>query len=256
MRQESSALLRFDGVRMEFVRAGRPAVVALESIDLALARGEFLSVLGPSGCGKSTLLRLAAGLECPSFGEVTYDGAPVEGPSRRRGLVFQSYSVFPWLTVHGNVAFGLEGPGDAANRERIRKWLALTGLTDFSDAYPKALSGGMRQRLALARTMIVEPELLLLDEPFGALDERTREDMRQLLLGAVRETGCSVIFVTHDITESIMLADRVILLSKRPAEIKGTYCITESRPRSREFRRSEEFSRLHTALMDQFDRSY
>lgn len=247
-----TALLCFNTVRMEFSRVGGPSVVALDNIDLALARGEFLSVLGPSGCGKSTLLRLAAGLEFPTSGEVTFDGTSVEGPGRRRGFVFQSYSVFPWLTVRENVAFGLEADDDAANDARIMKWLEFTGLTDFADAYPKTLSGGMRQRLALARTMIVEPELLLLDEPFGALDERTREDMRQLLLGAVRETGCSVIFVTHDISEAIMLADRLILLSKRPARITGTYDVAESKPRSREFLRSEEFTRLHMTLLDRF----
>jgi NitT/TauT family transport system ATP-binding protein len=159
---------------MAFRGAGASTVVALENIDLALARGEFLSVLGPSGCGKSTLLRLAAGLELPTSGEVTYDGVPIEGPSRRRGFVFQSYSVFSWLTVRENIAFGLNHDKSSAKDGRITKWLQFTGLTDFADAYPKTLSGGMRQRLALARTMIVEPELLLLDEPFGALVERTR----------------------------------------------------------------------------------
>jgi NitT/TauT family transport system ATP-binding protein len=159
---------------MAFRGAGASTVVALENIDLALARGEFLSVLEPSGCGKSTLLRLAAGLELPTSGEVTYDGVPIEGPSRRRGFVFQSYSVFSWLTVRENIAFGLNHDKSSAKDGRITKWLQFTGLTDFADAYPKTLSGGMRQRLALARTMIVEPELLLLDEPFGALVERTR----------------------------------------------------------------------------------
>jgi NitT/TauT family transport system ATP-binding protein len=247
-----AALLCFNRVGMEFRGARASTVVALENIDLTLARGEFLSVLGPSGCGKSTLLRLAAGLEMPTSGEVIYDGAPVEGPSRRRGFVFQSYSVFPWLTARENVAFGLNNDDSGANDGRIAKWLEFTGLTDFADAYPKTLSGGMRQRLALARTMIVEPELLLLDEPFGALDERTREGMQQLLLGAVRETGCSVIFVTHDVGEAILLADRLVLLSRRPGRILSTYEVTAKKPRSREFLRSEEFARLHAALLDQF----
>src|SRR5262245_5077 len=163
---------------MKFTGARGSTVVALENIDLTLAACEFLSVLGPSGCGKSTLLRLAAGLEVPTSGEVTYDGVPIEGPSRQRGFVFQSYSVFPWLTVRENVAFGLDHAESRVNEGRITKWLQFTGLSDFADAYPKTLSGGMRQRLALARTMIVEPELLLLDEPFGALDERTREGMQ------------------------------------------------------------------------------
>ena len=220
--------------------------------DLALARGEFLSVLGPSGCGKSTLLRLAAGLVLPTSGEVTYDGVPIEGPSRRRGFVFQSYSVFPWLTVRENIAFGLDHDESSANGGRITKWLQFTGLIDFADAYPKTLSGGMRQRLALARTMIVEPELLLLDEPFGALDERTREGMQHLLLKAVRETGCSVIFVTHDVAEAILVADKLVMLSKRPGKVVSTHTVTAPKPRSREFLRSEEFAQLHATLLDQF----
>jgi ABC-type nitrate/sulfonate/bicarbonate transport system ATPase subunit len=237
---------------MAFSGARASTVVALEDIDLTLSEGEFLSVLGPSGCGKSTLLRIAAGLELPTSGEVTYDGVQIEGPSRRRGFVFQSYSVFPWLTVRENIAFGLDHDKSGANDGRIKKWMQFTGLTEFADAYPKTLSGGMRQRLALARTMIVEPELLLLDEPFGALDERTREGMQQLLLKAVRETGCSVIFVTHDIREAILLADRLVLMSKRPGRVLSTYIIAGKRPRSRDFLRSEEFGQLHTVLLDQF----
>ena len=250
-----SDLLRFAAICMEFARLGKSPVTALQNIDLTLAKGEFLSIIGPSGCGKSTLLRLAAGLEFPTSGEVTYEGALVEGPNRRRGFVFQSYSVFPWLTVRENVAFGLEDDGTDANDKRISKWLEFTGLSDFADAYPKTLSGGMRQRLALARTMIVEPELLLLDEPFGALDERTREGMGHLLLEAVRETACSVIFVTHDIGEAILLADRVVLLNRRPGRIVRDYTISEQKPRSREFALSEEFVRLHSALLDEFPES-
>jgi ABC-type nitrate/sulfonate/bicarbonate transport system ATPase subunit len=183
---------------MEFRRARAATVVMLEHSDLALARGEFLSVLGPSGCGKSTLLRLAAGLELPTSGEVTYDGVPIEGPSRRRGFVFQSCNVFPWLTVRNNVAFGLN------------------------------------------------------NDDGGALDERTREGMRQLLLGAVRETGCSVIFVTHDIGEAILLSDRLVLLSSRPGRLLSTYKVAAQKPRSRSFLRSEAFAHLHAALLDQF----
>jgi ABC-type nitrate/sulfonate/bicarbonate transport system ATPase subunit len=237
---------------MAFSRAGAPTVVALENVDIALTGGEFLSVVGPSGCGKSTLLRLAAGLELPTSGQVTYDGVPIKGPGRSRGFVFQSYSVFPWLTVRENIAFGLNPDKADANERRIAKWLGFTSLTEFADAYPKALSGGMRQRLALARTMIVEPELLLLDEPFGALDERTREIMQQLLLASARETGCSVIFVTHDIAEAIFLADRLVLLSARPGRVLNTYTVTAGKPRPREFLRSEEFCQLHTELLDQF----
>jgi len=247
-----ASALCFRHVGMTFPRAGGSTVAALENVDLTLAAGEFLSVLGPSGCGKSTLLRLAAGLELPSSGEVTYDGAAIEGPSRRRGFVFQSYSVFPWLTVSENVAFGLDDDETSANTEKITKWLDFTGLTDFAEAYPKTLSGGMRQRLALARTMIVEPELMLLDEPFGALDERTRESMRQLLLDATRETGCSVIFVTHDIDEAILLGNRVVLLSTRPGRIVGEYQVRAEKPRSRTFLQTNEFVSLRTQILDQF----
>jgi len=244
-------LLKFSKVGMVFGSGGISTVRALEDINFELAKGEFLSVLGPSGCGKSTILRLAAGLESPTSGNVTYNGAPIEGPSRDRGFVFQSYNVFPWLTIRENVAFGLKDESDV-NRERIASWLEFTGLSGFADAYPKTLSGGMRQRLALARTMIVEPELLLLDEPFGALDERTREGMQQLLLKAVQETGCSVIFVTHDIREAILLADQLVLLSKRPGSILSKHTIPAEKPRSREFLRSKEFTQLHETLLDQF----
>jgi NitT/TauT family transport system ATP-binding protein len=245
------ALLNFRRVGMEFGSGGTSTVRALENINFELAKGEFLSVLGPSGCGKSTILRLAAGLEFPTSGEVTYNGVPIQGPSRNRGFVFQSYNVFPWLTVRENVAFGLDNDRDE-NRELIANWLEFTGLSDFADAYPKTLSGGMRQRLALARTMIVKPELLLLDEPFGALDERTREGMQQLLLKAAQETGCSVIFVTHDIREAILLADQLVLLSKRPGSILSKHIIPAEKPRSREFLRSKEFTQLHEELLDQF----
>jgi NitT/TauT family transport system ATP-binding protein len=237
---------------MEFSTDGATTVQALQDISFSVGRGEFLSVLGPSGCGKSTILRLAAGLETPTRGEVAMEGKVIQGPDRRRGLVFQSYSVFPWLTVQQNVAFGLTNKDRSQPDDDVQKWLDFTELTDFADAYPKTLSGGMRQRLALARTMIVEPELLLLDEPFGALDERTREGMQRLLLQAVRETGCSVIFVTHDIQEAILLADKFILLSNRPAKILNMQTVTAEKPRSRQFLRSEEFIRYHEALLDQF----
>lgn len=237
---------------MEFSTDGASPIQALQGINFPVGRGEFLSVLGPSGCGKSTILRLAAGLEFPTKGEVTFEGMKTRGPDRKRGFVFQSYNVFPWLTVQQNIAFGLNNIDKSETKNNIKKWLDFTGLTDFANAYPKTLSGGMRQRLALARTMIVEPELLLLDEPFGALDERTREGMQGLLLQAVRETGCSVIFVTHDIQEAILLADRLILLSKRPGKILNMQTVSAVKPRSREFLRSEEFIRFHEALLNQF----
>lgn len=237
---------------MDFNTEGANPVHALQDINFSIGSGEFVSVLGPSGCGKSTILRLAAGLAYPTRGEVTIEGQVIKGPDRKQGLVFQSYSVFPWLSVQQNIAFGLTNIDSDEINDIVEKWLDFTGLTEFANAYPKTLSGGMRQRLALARTMIVEPELLLLDEPFGALDERTREGMQGLLLQAVRTTGCSVIFVTHDIQEAILLADKLILLSKRPGRIINQQSVTSAKPRSRKFLRSEEFIRFHETLLDQF----
>ncbi len=244
--------LRFADINMEFRADGEKPVHALQDISFDVGHSEFVSVLGPSGCGKSTILRLAAGLEFPTQGQVSVEGEAIRGPDRKRGLVFQSYSVFPWLTVQQNIAFGISHSDNGESDHRVEKWLDFTGLSAFAHAYPKTLSGGMRQRLAIARTMIVEPELLLLDEPFGALDERTREGMQNLLLQAVRDTGCAVIFVTHDIQEAILLADKVILLSKRPGRILNMHSVTAPKPRTREFLRNREFIRLHEALLDEF----
>ena len=246
------SLLQFKHASKEFRTDGVAVIQALRDISFSLEQSEFLSILGPSGCGKSTILRLAAGLEMPSQGEVKMEGKAIEAPDRKRGLVFQSYSVFPWLTVEQNIAFGLIEKDKVERKNKVNKWLDFTGLTDFANAYPKTLSGGMRQRLALGRTMIVEPKLLLLDEPFGALDERTREGMQRLLLKAVRETSCSVIFVTHDIKEAILLADKFILLSPRPGMILNMQSITAEKPRSRKFLRSEEFVKYHEMLLNQF----
>lgn len=197
-------------------------------------------------------MRLAAGLDKPTFGEVLYRGEQIKEPDRRRGLVFQSYSVFPWLTVRQNIEFGLDNSNSRPNREKVSEWLAFTGLTDFADAYPKALSGGMRQRVALARTMIVEPELLLLDEPFGALDERTRESMQALLLKAVANSGCSVLLVTHDIREALILADRILLMGAHPGRIIATFVPPSEKPRNRDHLSLPEFKSLYEEILDRF----
>jgi NitT/TauT family transport system ATP-binding protein len=249
---DTREILRFENASKTYVSEKFRPVKALENINFSLNRGEFVSVIGPSGCGKSTMLRLAAGLESSSEGLVYFEGEPVTGPDRRKGFVFQSYNSFPWLTVLRNIAFGLDGVGSQERKRKIDKWLSFTGLTEFADSYPKSLSGGMRQRLALARTMVIEPELLLMDEPFGALDERIRENMQNLLLEAVSSTGCSVLFVTHDIREAILLADRVVLLTPRPGKIQKVFESSIPKPRTRKHLKSVEFVSLYEEILDQF----
>jgi NitT/TauT family transport system ATP-binding protein len=191
-------------------------------------------------------------LEAPSHGTVHFNEQLVTKPDRRKGFVFQSYNSFPWLTVFKNIAFGLDGQRSQQKQQKIEKWLNFTGLTEFADSYPKSLSGGMRQRLALARTMVIEPELLLMDEPFGALDERIRENMQRLLLEAVASTGCSVLFVTHDIREAILLGDRVLLLTSRPGRIQRCFESSLPKPRTREHLKTTEFIKLYEEILDEF----
>ena len=246
----NDVLLQFDHAAKSFVGSGGHTVRALDDISFAIRRGEFVTVIGPSGCGKSTVLRLAAGLDVPTSGAVIYQNQPIAGPSMERGFVFQSYRAFPWLTVAENVAFGLpkehgNGPGE------VSRWMEIMGLTEFADAYPKVLSGGMRQRLALARSMIVKPKLLLMDEPFGALDEHTRESMQQLLLDIVSGSDCTVVFVTHDVREAILLGDRVIVLSARPAKILRDEPSLLPKPRKREHLRTAEFNTLYETILDE-----
>jgi len=185
-------------------------------------------------------------------GAVLYQGRRIAGPDLERGFVFQSYNAFPWLTVSENVGFGLRNKSDSLRYREISTWLGLMGLTEFADAYPKALSGGMRQRLALARSMIVKPKLLLLDEPFGALDEHTRENMQKLLLEVVSTSGCTVLFVTHDIREAILLGDRVILLSSRPGRVLREVMSPLPKPRRRDRLRTPEFTSLYETILDEF----
>jgi NitT/TauT family transport system ATP-binding protein len=249
---EGTIVLQFEYAGKFYLDAKFRKVEALRDITLSVARGEFISFIGPSGCGKSTLLRLAAGLEMATTGAVLDRGKAVSGPDPERGFVFQSYNAFPWLTVRKNISFGLDSESAQEQEKKVSKWLNSTGLVEFADSYPKALSGGMRQRLALARTMIVEPQLLLLDEPFGALDERIRETMQQLLLRVVRDSGCTVLFVTHDIREAILLSDRIFMLSARPGTILREFVPSLSKPRAREHLRTQEFNSLYEAIVDNF----
>jgi len=198
------------------------AVEALREVSFSVARNELCILLGPSGCGKSTLLNIVAGLEDPSGGGVSLEGKRIHGPARERGMVFQSYTSFPWLTVFENVEYGmkLNGVPKAERRERAEKFINLVHLTRFRDAYPKTLSGGMKQRVAIARTLANEPDILLMDEPFGALDAETRWHMQEMLLEIVETTHTTILLVTHDIQEAIFLADKIVFLSANPGRLK------------------------------------
>ena len=209
------------------------AVEALRDIGFSVHRREFVCVIGPSGCGKSTLARILAGLEQPSSGEVLLDGKPVDGPGPDRGMVFQGYSLFPWLTVKKNVMFGPEmnrrGKGEAERDALL--WLDLVGLGRFANAYPHELSGGMRQRVAIARALINQPRILLMDEPFGALDAQTRAKMQLHLLEVWKNVDVTVLFITHDLDEAIYLADRILVLKAHPGEVQELIEVPVPRPR-------------------------
>jgi NitT/TauT family transport system ATP-binding protein len=206
-------------------------VDVLRDVNLDVREGEFVCILGPSGCGKSTLLNIVAGFITPSAGDVSIDGVPVAGPDSRRIFVFQERGTFPWLTVEQNIGFGLFRLSDAEKRERIAHYVQLVGLQGFEKSYPRELSGGMKQRLEVARALAVNPDVLYLDEPFGALDSITRLQMRRELLRIWQAEKKTILFVTHDIEESVQLADRVVVMSQRPAHIRRDIVIDIPHPR-------------------------
>ncbi len=226
-------------IHMEFDRDGTKIAV-LEGIDLEVREGEFVCLLGPSGCGKSTLLSILAGFLSPTSGEVRIDGEGVRGPDPRRIFVFQERGVFPWLTVEGNIGFGLFKLPAAERARRIEHYIKMIGLQGFEKAYPPELSGGMKQRLEVARALAVNPDMLLLDEPFGALDSITRLIMRDELLRIWQAERKTIIFVTHDIDEAVQLADRVVILSARPGRIQQIVDIDVPHPRHISSRRYVE----------------
>jgi NitT/TauT family transport system ATP-binding protein len=234
------------------VRRG-PPTRALEPTTLAIPDNDFVTILGPSGCGKSTLLRLIAGLDRPTTGRISLDGVPVREPGADRGMVFQSYTLFPWLTVAENIAFGLREKGVARERREkaVRDWLERIGLTGFEHHYPKQLSGGMQQRTAIARALANDPAILLLDEPFGALDNQTRALMQELLLGIWERERKTVLFVTHDIEEAIFLGSRVLVMTARPGRIKAEVAIELPHPRHYTIKTSAEFSALKARLTEE-----
>ncbi|WFP60324.1 ABC transporter ATP-binding protein [Mesorhizobium sp. WSM4904] len=245
--------LLIEGVSRTFagVSGGQP-VQALQPVDLAVAANDFITILGPSGCGKSTLLRIVAGLEAPSTGRVLLDGKAVTRPGSDRGMVFQSYTLFPWLTVAENIGFGLR-ERNMPERERndiVASYVDLVGLKGFENHWPKQLSGGMQQRTAIARALANDPAILLLDEPFGALDNQTRGLMQELLLGIWERRKKTVLFVTHDIEEAIFMASRVIVMSARPGRIKSDVSVDLPHPRHYTLKTSPEFSTLKAQLTE------
>ena len=246
--------LSVEAVSKEFpgVRGGAPTR-ALEKTDLTVGDNDFITILGPSGCGKSTLLRIVAGLETPSTGRVLLDGQPVERPGPDRGMVFQSYTLFPWLTVKQNICFGLREKGVApAEQDRIAAhFIDRVSLRGFEDHYPKMLSGGMQQRTALARALANDPKILLLDEPFGALDHQTRALMQELLLGIWEADRKTVLFVTHDIDEAIFMANRVAVITARPGRVKSDVRIDLPHPRHYTVKTTPEFSAYKARLTEE-----
>ncbi len=239
-------------VTKSFYISDTESVEVLRPINLDIPKGDFFVILGPSGCGKTTLLRIMAGLEKPTSGLVLSDGTPVAGPSKERGMVFQAFTSFPWLTVRQNIAFGLN-----LNCEDKRlidnvvgKFIKLLGLEGFENCYPKSLSGGMKQRVAIARTLANRPSVLLMDEPFGSLDAQTRWQMQELLLNARRELNSAVVFVTHDVEEAIFLGDRVCILSSRPASIVSEIPIAMGDDRTLDIKRSRSFLDIEQRVLE------
>ncbi|MBR0823948.1 ABC transporter ATP-binding protein [Bradyrhizobium manausense] len=246
--------LRIDQVSRTFpARAGHAPTRALEPTNLDVGDNDFVTILGPSGCGKSTLLRIVAGLDRPTSGRVTLDGREVTGPGADRGMVFQSYTLFPWLTVRENIAFGLRERGVSQDeRHKIADgFIKQVGLSGFENHWPKQLSGGMQQRTAIARALANDPKILLLDEPFGALDNQTRALMQEMLLGIWERDQKTVLFVTHDIEEAIFLGSRVVVMSARPGRIKADIRIDLPHPRSYKIKTTPEFTALKERLVEE-----
>jgi ABC-type nitrate/sulfonate/bicarbonate transport system ATPase subunit len=247
--------LRIEDVSRTFppAREGAEPTRALLPVNLTVMENDFITILGPSGCGKSTLLRIVAGLDRASTGRVLLDGKPVTGPGPDRGMVFQSYTLFPWLTVIDNIAFGLRERGMPAEQQQkiARSWCERVGLAGFEHHYPKQLSGGMQQRTAIARVLANDPSIMLLDEPFGALDNQTRALMQETLLGIWERERKTVLFVTHDIEEAIFLASRVIVVSARPGRIKAEVPIELPYPRHYTIKTEPAFSALKARLTEE-----
>ncbi len=246
----SDIILAIDGVSKTFDLGAGKSIQAVKDVSFDVRRNSISVLLGPSGCGKSTLLRMIAGLEAPSGGHIRLDGHDVEGPGRERGMVFQAYTSFDWLTVRRNVEFGMKinDVPRTLRKERADHFIDVVGLTKFADAYPTQLSGGMRQRVAIARTLANDPDLLLMDEPFGALDAETRWHMQEMLVEIAERENTTIIMVTHDIEEAIFLADQIVFLSAHPGRLKEE--ITPSFKQGRILEKEKAISREGYAEME------
>ena len=243
--------LEISDLSKHFVK-GKNTLVALKNIDMHVETGEFVCVVGASGSGKSTLLRLVAGLDFPTSGSITVDYEPVIGPGADRGLVFQKYTLYPWMTVQQNVEFGLKllGVGRQKRREIASYYLEIVGLAQFASSLPKELSGGMKQRVAIARALATKPKVLLMDEPFGALDIQTKENMQQFLLEIWRKTGCTILMITHDVREAVFLSQRIYVLTARPGTVKQEFKIDLPEERNYEVKRQAKFHQQTDEILD------
>lgn len=240
--KQRPVILEVDGLQKEFATP-QGQVTALKNINFKTYKREFVCVIGPSGCGKSTLIRILAGLESKTGGHVLLDGKEVSGPGPDRGMVFQGYTLFPWLTVKRNVMFGLQlaGRGRSMAEDEARQWIDLVGLSKFENSYPHQLSGGMKQRVAIARALANQPRILLMDEPFGALDAQTRARMQAYLMEIWQNIDVTILFITHDLDEAIYLADRILVLKAHPGEVQEIIEVPVPQPRSPEQLLSPEF---------------
>ena len=259
-RAPGAARVRFDHVSLEFATVTGPLRV-VDDVTYDIADGEFVAVIGPSGCGKTTMMGMLAGFQQPTTGRVLLDGKPVEGPGPDRGVIFQEYGVFPWLTVEQNIGFGLTLKANripsAERTDIVRRYLDLMGLSGFAKAYPKHLSGGMRQRLAIARAYAVRPQFLLMDEPFGALDAQTRSNMQNLLLEILAVERKTVMLITHSVEEAIYLASKVVVVTARPARVREVVAVPFGYPRDEALHETPEFGKLRSHIrglvMDEFN---
>jgi len=246
--------IAFNNVSVRFLTPGGGQMQVVDNVSYSIRDREFVSVIGPSGCGKTTMLNMVAGFMQPSGGSVTLDGKPISGPGPDRGVIFQEYGVFPWLTVKDNIAFGLNLRANrrtAAERDQIcARYLRLMGLAEFAEAWPRMLSGGMRQRLALARAYAVKPEFLLMDEPFGALDAQTRSAMQDLLLEVLAAENKTVLLITHSVEEAIYLSNRIIVMTARPTRIRDIIEVPFPYPRASSLHESSEFGELRAHVRD------
>ena len=246
----SQPKLEVSGLTKTFARGHGESVLVLDQVSFAVADLEFVAIVGPSGCGKSTLLRIVNGLVAADSGSISLDGKAVTGPGHGLGMVFQSFDLFPWRTALGNVEFGMEmlNVPKRECRERARAWIQRVGLVGFENAYPHELSGGMQQRVGIARALAIEPAVLLMDEPFGALDVQTRDLLQDELLAIWQRDRKTVLFVTHSIEEAIYLADRIVLLTPRPARVERVLVVPFGRPRSEDVKSDPAFVELRREI--------